>query len=247
MNIAVATLAIGDVFTKSMQPGLTSKVEYCEQHGYDFVLGGEEVHDKERPPAWSKINLVRKILGDYDVVFLSDADVVITNPLVKLEYFIEQLIPIKCEVDKTNLIFNRDHTQSKGEVIFTTALDKLVLIARDKMNLCTGNMFFRNDPMTLDLLEEIYAQTQFIEDKWWEQRAFIYLYNKHQYVKDMTQVVGPRMFNTYEELWQPGSFLIHFAGMLSKLIPAKMRQYRLLSKALPDVLLRQLHEQRSYL
>jgi hypothetical protein len=65
MNIAVATCAIGNSFCKTVKPGLDSKKEYCEMHDYSFVVGGDDIYDKDRPPAWSKINLLRKILGDY--------------------------------------------------------------------------------------------------------------------------------------------------------------------------------------
>jgi len=237
MNIALATCAIGDSFCKTVQVGLDSKKEYCDMHDYDFVVGGDEIYDKDRPPAWSKINLLRKILGDYDVVFLSDADVVITNPLVRLEHLINQLLPISSEF----------YAVTSDEMFFKNALDKLILLARDSLNLCTGNMFFRNDARTLEFLEELYAQTQFIDDPWWEQRAFIHLYKQHQYVRDITQVVGSGLFNIYEEAWVPSSFLVHLPAQQGRLLEVKMQQYRKMSKLLPDVLLRQLYQQRGCL
>jgi hypothetical protein len=237
MNIAVATCAIGDSFCKTVQAGLDSKKEYCDTHDYDLVIGGDEIYDKDRPPAWSKINLLRKILGDYDVVFLSDADVVITNPLVRLEHLINQLIPEQSELT----------SNTTNKVLFVNESDKLILVSRDSFNLCTGNMFFRNDARTLDFLEEMYAQTQFIDDPWWEQRAFIHLYKTCQHVRDMTQVVGPRIFNTYEEAWSPGSFLVHLPSQRGKLLEAKMQQYWKMAKLLPDVLLRQLYMQSGHL
>jgi len=264
MRIALATLAIGEQFRKAVKPGLDSKQEYCDLHDYDFVLGTEDVYDTDRPPAWSKINLVRKILGDYDVVFLSDADVVITNPLVSLEYFVEQLLP---EKRNAQLQHSFDMTVNYGgqpmgpyfspqseqecvaqlggqrEICCSVLPDKLVLLSRDNLNINTGNMFFKNDPKTLDLLEDIYAQTQFIEDSWWEQQAFIHLYETKQHVRDMTQLVGLRLFNTYEDVWRPGNFLIHFVAQRGKLLEAKMRQYRLMARAFPDGLLQQLSEQ----
>ena len=212
--------------------------------------------DTTRPPAWSKINLVRKILGDYDVVFLSDADVVITNPLVQLENFVDQLLPENRtatlkqsydmtfkDVDSTEKIKTEKQLLSQPEILCTALPDKLVLLSRDNLNINTGNMFFKNDPKTMDLLEDIYAQTQFIDDLWWEQAAFIYLHNKKQSVRNITQLVGLRLFNAYEEVWRPGSFLIHFPSLRGKLLEAKMRQYRLMSRAFSDVMLQQLNDQ----
>ena len=264
MRIALATLAVGKQFKKTVKPGLDSKQEYCDLHDYDFVIGDEDVYDTDRPPAWSKINLVRKILGDYDVVFLSDADVVITNPLVRLENFVEQLLP---EKKNAQLQYSYDMTTKRGgqtmgpyfspidvqeeqaqlngqrELFCSSLPDKLVLLSRDNLNINTGNMFFKNDPKTMDLLEDIYAQTQFIEDLWWEQAAFIHLYNTKQHVRDITQLVGLRLFNAYEEVWHPGSFLIHFPATKHKLLEAKMRQYRLMARSFSDVMLQQLNDQ----
>jgi len=247
MRIALATLVIGNDFSKTIKPGLISKQEYCDLHNYDFVVGGDEIYDKERPPAWSKINLVRKILGDYDVVFLSDADVVITNPLVTLDHFVDTLMPEKRKVELKNYVEFGDNANLvnnyNAEITLSAIPDKLILLSRDNLNINTGNMFFKNDPKVMAILEDVYAQTQFIDDPWWEQRAFIHLYETQQLVRDVTQLVGASIFNTYEKNWNPGNFLIHLPGQTGHLLEAKMRQYYLMATVFPDTLLRQLTEQ----
>ena len=90
MKIGVLTLCIGDKYYEAVKSGIESKKAYCYKHGYDFILGSEDIYDKSRPIAWSKIKMIEKYLPKYDFVFCSDADVIIMNENIKLENFIQE-------------------------------------------------------------------------------------------------------------------------------------------------------------
>ena len=96
MSITVLTLAIGADFKKGMEPLLSSKRDYAAKHGYTYIQGGEEFWDRERPIPWSKVPFILKVLGDLPqgaLVWLSDADVLITNPELKVETQMLALLP----------------------------------------------------------------------------------------------------------------------------------------------------------
>lgn len=64
--------------------------EWCRRHGYTYVDASADVVDSEqmrgRQPEWGSVLAVRKHLPDHDWVFWLDADIVLTNPRVSLDY-----------------------------------------------------------------------------------------------------------------------------------------------------------------
>jgi hypothetical protein len=88
------TLAAGKNYRDEVSPGINSKIEYCNMNKYNFLLGGDEFVDRTRPIAWSKIKMIEYVIKNIkelcedsaadipEWLFVSDADVVITNPLI---------------------------------------------------------------------------------------------------------------------------------------------------------------------
>ena len=196
-KIAVLTLAIGTKYKYCVRKALQSKREYCEENGYDFIVGGMDVYDGERPIAWSKINMIKKYLPQYDYVFCSDADVVMMNNSVRLESFIDE------------------HLNDEVKMILT----------RDWQNLNTGNVIMKNDPAIMALMDDIYANTKFMNHNWWEQAAFIDIYDKRADVKNMVHVItDSHLLNAYyysvpgyplpeNNKYREGDLLVHLAGI----------------------------------
>ena len=92
----ILTLAIGADYRKSLKKALESKRLYAEKHGYTYVQGGEEYWDRHRPIAWSKVGFLLSFLNklpDGSLIWLSDADVLITNPSLKIEDHVLPLLP----------------------------------------------------------------------------------------------------------------------------------------------------------
>jgi hypothetical protein len=199
MRIAVLTFAVGGDYKRAMEPGMASKRAYCSRHGYTFLEGGEDVWDRKKPIPWSKINFILKYLDDYDFLFWSDGDVIITNPEKRLEDLVLPLL-----------------TSGKDMVWCRDACG----------NLNNGNVLFRGrSAWAKDFLQRCYAQEQLTHHIWWDNAAFCLLYETVE--ADKTHIVtveDPALFNAYlfdrensaesaVRLYQPGDFLVHFAGV----------------------------------
>jgi hypothetical protein len=193
--IILLTLAIGEDYRKTLAPALASKKAYAEKRGYTYLLGQEEWWDRERPTAWSKIPFLLDTLEKSPegcLVFLSDADVLITNPDLRLEDVVVSLLP-------------------EG---------KDMLIAIDACgHINSGNILLRNTAWTRDYFRRVYQQTDLLYHIWWENAAMIKLLEQNPTDLAKTQVTGQhKKFNAYlmglpgQSLWTPGDLLVHFAG-----------------------------------
>lgn len=194
----ILTLAIGHDFRKALSPALDSKRAYALKHGYTYVQGGEEFWDRDRPIPWSKVNFaldVLRRLPEGELVFLSDADVLITNPDLRLEDLVVSLLP-------------------PGKDLLMT------IDACGHIN--SGNMLMRNSPWLRDWWYRVAQQTDLLYHIWWENAAMIRLLETVPADLAKTEITAEHIrFNAYlrglpgEPLWTPGCFLVHFAGVYS--------------------------------
>lgn len=195
-HITILTLVIGKDYSKNLEPLLQSKAEYAKKHGYTYIQGGEEFWDRKRPIAWSKVGFLRKNLDklpDGAFVWLSDADVFITNPEIRLENCMIPYLPA----------------------------DKDLLMTQDSCgHLNSGNILLRNTKWQRDYWKRVYEQEDCIYHIWWENAAMIKLI--HTVPSDAAKVEvfkDHKKFNAFlrgipnEPLWEPGDFLVHFAGV----------------------------------
>ena len=190
------TLAIGEDFRKSLAKALDSKKAYCAKQGYECIIGGEDVWDRERPIPWTKIPFLLDVLSKTEeggLVFMSDADVLITNMDLRIEDHIAPLLP-----DDKDLLLTID---SCGHIN-------------------DGNILIRNTPWTRDFWKRVYEQTDLIYHVWWENAAVIKLLEQNPSDFAKTEVTNKcRIFNAYIQglpglpLWERGDFLVHFAGI----------------------------------
>ena len=190
------TLAIGEDFRKSLKKALDSKNTYCIKHGYEYILGGENFWDRERPIPWSKIPFLLDVMKksvDGELIFMSDADVYITNMDTKIEESIAPLL-------------------SEGKDLLMT-IDSCGHIN-------DGNILIRNSPWSRDFWSRVYEQTDLLYHPWWENAAVIKLIELNSSDFAKTEITNQcRLFNAYIQglpnapLWQPGDFLVHFAGI----------------------------------
>jgi hypothetical protein len=198
----ILTLAIGKDFCEALGPALESKRVYAKRHGYTYIQAGEEFWDRERPIAWSKVWFVIKTLADFPdgtLFFLSDADVLITNPDLRLE---ENVLPLLPE--------NKD----------------LLMTIDACGHLNSGNMLMRNSPWLRDWWRRVGEQKDLLYHIWWENAAMIRLLETVPNDLGKTEITSEHWrFNAYlrglpkERLWTPDCFLVHFAGVYD---PKKM-------------------------
>jgi len=190
------TLAIGEDFRKSLVKALDSKRAYCTKQGYECIIGGEEFWDRDRPIPWSKIPFLLHVLSKTEeggLVFMSDADVLITNMDLRIEDHVLPLLP-----EGKDLLLTID---SCGHIN-------------------DGNILIRNTAWTRDFWKRVYMQTELTYHVWWENAAVIKLLEENKSDFSKTIITNQcRLFNAYIQglpglpLWQPGDFLVHFAGI----------------------------------
>ena len=196
IGMHILTLAIGEDFRRALAPALDSKRSYAAKQGYTYIQGGEEFWDREKPIPWSKVKFVLNTLEklpDGKLIFLSDADVLITNPDLRLE---EQVIPLlPAEKDLLMTIDACGHINS-------------------------GNMLMRNSPWLRDWWNRVAEQTDLLYHIWWENAAMIRLLETVPADLAKTEITAEHIrFNAYlrglpgQPLWTPGCFLVHFAGV----------------------------------
>lgn len=70
-----------------MSSVIENRQKYCSMHGYTLIVANNLV-DRSRPAAWSKILAVEKYIGNFDFVLYMDMDIVIMNMTKRLEDFI---------------------------------------------------------------------------------------------------------------------------------------------------------------
>jgi hypothetical protein len=194
----ILTLAIGADFRKALAPALTSKRDYATKHGYTYIEGGEEFWDRSKPIPWSKVGFVLDVLSqlpDGELIFLSDADVLITNADLRLEEQVASLLP-----EKKDLLMTID--------------------ACGHIN--SGNILMRNSSWLRDWWVRVGQQNDLLYHIWWENAAMIRLLETIPADLAHTEITGQHIrFNAYlrglpgQALWTPGCFLVHFAGVYS--------------------------------
>lgn len=192
----ILTLAIGKDFCQALEPALASKRAYASRHGYSYIQAGEEFWNRERPIPWSKVDFVLTTLAahpDGELFFLSDADVMITNPALRLEDHVLPLMP-----DDKDLLMTID--------------------ACGHLN--SGNMLMRNSAWLRDWWRRVGEQTDLLYHIWWENSAMIRLLETVPSDLAKTQTTAEHWrFNAYlrgipgERLWTPDCLLVHFAGV----------------------------------
>lgn len=201
MKIAILTLAIGADFCKDLEPCLASKQAYATRHGYTYIQGGAEYWDRGRPVAWSKIPFLLSFLRSpeaaaFDFIWFSDADVYITGLDMPLDRVVAAMPAAK------NLMLNVDSWN----------------------NVNSGNMLMRlgagGTQFLIDYFTRVWNRTSDLYHIWYENKAMIDEYEAEPLTKALIEFnADVKLFNTYINglpgavLWQPGDFLVHFAGI----------------------------------
>ena len=194
--ITILTLAIGHDFCQELRECLDSKVAYSLKHGYNYIQGGEAFWIRDRPISWSKVPFLLSVLESLEegaIVWLSDADVLITNHELRIESHILPSLP-----------------KNKDMLMCIDACE----------NLNAGNIFIRNTPWVRDFWKRVGEQTDVLYHIWWENAAIIKLLEMNASDLAHLEITSDHTrFNSYmqglsgQPLWAPGHFLIHFAGI----------------------------------
>jgi len=186
MNICVVTL-----YTKEIEHwskyGLINKKLYCRNR-YDFRSFSKSL-DKNRPPTWSKLIAIERILSQYDWIFWTDADSLIMNKNILLEQFIDK---------KFNFIVGSDHNGVNTGHFFIKNCEW----SFDLLHRCYEQKQFIN------------VKSEMCD----EQGAFRHLCDTNPKVKSKVKILSQRKLNSYRPghaetggEYEFGDFIIHFS------------------------------------
>jgi hypothetical protein len=203
-QITILTLVIGADYRRKLVECLDSKRKYAEKHGYKYIEGDEQYWDRTRPIAWSKLPFWldnMKNMPDGALIWISDADVLITNYNKRLEDVMLPLLP-------------------KGKDLLMTH------DACDHVN--SGNMLVRNTPWARNFFRRVNERKDAIYHIWWENKAIEDILKENPDDMKMAEFTkNHTAFNAYlrgipgEPLWEPGMLLVHFAGVYD---PVRMKE-----------------------
>jgi hypothetical protein len=182
-----AQFAIATLFTPEIGAlgALTSRImaAYARRHGYQAIIAKNKV-DVSRPAAWSKLLLVERYLSEHPGC--------------------AWLMWIDADAIITN---PRQRLQDlvDEQVDFVIASDPL------PASINSGVFLVRNCPATLHLLRLAYAKVQYLHHPWWEQPALGEALTECS-ATVRSRIVSRRLFNSFIDEYEPGDFVLHFAG-----------------------------------
>jgi hypothetical protein len=118
---------------------------YADRHGYQLHLH-RETPTPQRPPAWGKVQLIRTLLHDHDIVLWIDADAAV--------------------VDQSVDIIQDLHDAPMGMVAHLTEEASFPIPN-------TGVWVLRRCRLVHGFLNRVWASTEWIDHKWWENAAVL--------------------------------------------------------------------------
>jgi hypothetical protein len=185
-----------------------NKFEYAQRYNYDFLCV-KNYEGYDRPISWYKIKKVIELLPQYDWVFWTDADALIMNQTIPLE----DIITREFERKKTLRISPRDtgYAGSESEIkeVDLPPLEEAnYIISQDDYSPCMGNFLIRNCPWSIAFFTEIYAQTQFMADNLWDNRAQDFLFWYKRQLLANVKFLPKNWLNAF--YYEPSEFVVHF-------------------------------------
>jgi hypothetical protein len=115
---------------------------YAERHNYEFVVLHERLAGG-RPPAWDKIVLLHSLVAESDLVVWIDCDALVLDGAPDIA---DDLTP-----DRFGHLV--EHRTGSGRVPNT------------------GVMALRGGERSAKFLDVVWSQTQFVDDRWWDNAA----------------------------------------------------------------------------
>lgn len=202
-SIGIVTLTTPD---RTMFTSITLQAirKYCSLWGYKYHEVDHTINT-ERQPAWSKITATKKIMlehPEYEWVTWIDDDIILTNPTISLDYFLQ--------------LCSNQHK----ELIISEAL-----AIEDGIPLNSGILIVKNTKKMRDFLDEIWIyggeKEYFAYPSLLEQQAMTELIRDSKTISDLIQIIPVGILQSYlghphhptKVQWQPH----HFAGHMNAL------------------------------
>jgi hypothetical protein len=175
---------------------------YSARHGYELHMRTEPL-DRRRPAPWSKILLLRQLVERYDVVVWLDADLVIVDGRVDLA----------SEIEPGRFLYLVEHETNEGRMPNS------------------GVMLLRGGADAARMLDEVWAQEDLVEHRWWENAAICRVLgyeldpvgpgNGSELLREHTKLISPR-WNSIRDAPAPRARFRHYPGYSLKVRAAFM-------------------------
>jgi hypothetical protein len=130
----------------------------------------------------------------------------------------------------TDAIINNNNFDIKELLIS----NKEIYLSKDFNNFNCGVMILKNSRFNIDLLTKIWSMDEYLTNAWWEQAAFIDLYNEnYKDLKNRVEIVPQNILNAYDYTfygfdenknghYSESSFIVHFPAL-----PFEIRKQRM--------------------
>jgi len=141
MSKVIASLGTGRQ-QRLLRIASRSMRRYAARHGYELSLHTAVV-DESRPPAWSKVPILRELAAEHELVLWLDADLVI----------VDGSTDIAVELEQGRFLYLVEHATKEGRMPNS------------------GVMLLRGGSDTVAFLDAVYAQDDLINHRWWENAA----------------------------------------------------------------------------
>jgi len=182
-KIGLLTVVSGEKYNERYKKGFQIKKDYCKYHNYEFLFHEVNNNDFKMKNGWIKIYKLLEYLHLYDYIMCSDADVILTNRDIRIE----------------DIIFRYMKESHIG------------LITTDYITINSGNIIWKNDPKTYQLLNEMIKigeksvrysiNKPFLPKGIYEQPNLIYLFNNYFDIQKSLKIIPQFEMNSYTKLF----------------------------------------------
>lgn len=183
---------------------------YAARHGYALELR-TEILDRSRPAPWSKVALLRELAGEYELLLWLDADLVI----------VDRSLDIASELEDGRFLYMAEHATKEGRMPNS------------------GVMLLRGGAQTIAFLDEVYAQEDLTDHRWWENAAICRLLGYQldpigpgtptPLLSEHTKLISSR-WNSIPDAPAPSPRIRHYPGYSLKVRGALMARDLLLRR-----------------
>lgn len=170
---------------------LPNFVKYSNKHSLDFYKSEQQFVD-DKYIYWNKLLLIQKFLPLYDWVFYIDIDCLIVNSDKKVEDLID---------NQYSIIIGENYNPDDW-------------YKDSKTNLEMGTIFFKNSPITFEILNEMCKSPYDLSHPWQDQYQFMKLLRNNQLWDKSVKKIDANLINTIGKYFKTAdeTFIYHCAG-----------------------------------
>lgn len=209
MSKVIASLGVGPQ-ARLLAIAERSIGRYASIHGYELSLHTSPV-DASRPVPWSKVLILRELAEKHELVLWLDADLVI----------VDCSTDIASELEEGRFLYLVEHRTRDGRMPNS------------------GVMLLRGGEDTIAFLDEVYAQEDLVNHRWWENAAIARLLGYQlepvgpgaptPLLTEHTKFISPR-WNSIPDAPAPHPRIRHYPGYSLKVRAAFMLRDELLRR-----------------